>query len=237
MADLLFAYSVFASVPRPRSLHGSSLRDGDKILRDITAAPLQRLTHDQLGDFASSAITTVGEPEDYRHFLPRILELSFGGGSQMGFEPSVIAGKLEMAGWRSWDRDERRAVEAVFRSALQRAIEIDTDEQRDAGDWLCGLCRLGLDPAPSLAAWRASLTVNAALQLAVFVDEVDVKDGRVACGTWRDVDEAARQTVATWALSEETWAQLLAAVDAASSAGPASGEGPWLIECALAKLP
>lgn len=237
MADLLFAYSVFASVPRPRTLHGSPLRDVDSILRDITSAPLRRLTSDQLGDFATSAITTVGEVEHYRHFLPRILELSLGRTLDMGFEGWVIAGKLEMAGWRTWPSDERQAVEAVFRAAFRRAIEMDTDEERRADEWLCGICRLGLDPAPSLAAWRASPTVNAALQLAVFIDEMKVEDGLVADGTWRDVDEPARRAVAAWALSQETWAQLLAAVDAAPRQGPASGEGPWLIERAVAKLP
>jgi hypothetical protein len=139
MAELLFAYSVFASVPKPRILHGSPLRDVDSILRDITSAPLRRLTADQLGDFATFAITTVGEVEHYRHFLPRILELSFGSGLDMGFEGWVIAGKLEMAGWRTWPSDERQAIEAVFRAAFRRAIEMDTDEERRADDWLCGL--------------------------------------------------------------------------------------------------
>jgi hypothetical protein len=237
MADLLFAYSVFASVPRPRTLDCSPLRNVGKILRDITAAPLRRLTHEQLGEFATAAITTVGEPEDYRHFLPRILELSLGRALDMDFEGWVIAGKLEMAGWRSWSSDERQAIEAVFRAAFRRAIEMDTDEQRDAAEWLCGICRLGLDPAPSLAAWRASPTVNAALQLADFVGMTKVKDGVVVNSIWEDVDEAARRAVATWTFSQETWAQLLAVVDRASSDGPASGEGPWLIGLAVAKLP
>ena len=237
MADLTFAYSVFAAVPRPRSLHGSPLRDVDKILRDITSAPLRRLTHDQLGLFATCAITTVGEPEHYRHFLPRILELAILRRPDMGFEAWVIAGKLEMAGWRSWPREEREAVEAVFRAAFLRAIEMDTDEERRADDWLCGICRLGLDPAPSLAAWRASPTVNAALQLADFVDMTKVKDGVVVAAIWEEVDEAARRAVGAWVQSPDTRAQLLAAVDRASSEGPAAGEGPWLIDCALAKLP
>lgn len=55
---LALAYVAFAPVPRPRSLHGSPLRNVDKILRDTTAAPLRQLTHEQLGLFASSAITT-----------------------------------------------------------------------------------------------------------------------------------------------------------------------------------
>lgn len=234
---LALAYSVFAHVPRPRRLHGSPLRDLDKILSDITAAPLRHLTHQQLGEFASSAITTVGEPDDYRHFLPRILELAIEGGAHTGFKAGVIADRIDRAGWRRWSREERETVEAVFRVAFRRATEIDTDEQRGTSEWLCGICRLGLDPAPSLAAWRASPTVNAALQLADFVDMTEVEDGVVVDAIWEEVDEAARRTVAAWALSEETFAQLLAAVDAATSEGPASGEGPWLIERALAKLP
>lgn len=237
MADLAFAYSVFAPVPRPQRLHGSPLRNVDKILRDITAAPLRRLTADQLGLFATSAITTVGEPEDYRHFLPRILELAIEGGAHTGFEAGVIADRIVMAGWRGWSRDEREAVEGVFRAAFRRAIEMGTDEQRDADEWLCGICHLGLDPASSLAAWRASPTVNAALQLADFVGITTVKDGVLVGSIWGDVDEASRRKVGAWVQSPDTRAQLLAAADAASLEGPASGEGPWLIECALAKLP
>jgi hypothetical protein len=236
-AELNFLYSVFAPVPLPRRLHGSPLRDVDKILSDITAAPLRHLTHEQLGAFATYALTTVGGPEDYRHFLPRILELAIEGGAQTGFKAGVIANRIAMAGWPSWSHDERDAVESVFRAAFRRAIEMDTDEQRDADEWLCGLCRLGLDPASSLAVWRASPTVNAALQLADFVGVATVKDGALVGSIWGDVDEAARRAVATWTFSQETWAQLIAVVDRASSNGPASGQGPWLIECAVAKLP
>ena len=38
----------------------------------LTSAPLKELTGEEIGPYSGYAITTVGDADDYRHFLPRI---------------------------------------------------------------------------------------------------------------------------------------------------------------------
>ena len=71
-------YASFAFYRLPRRLEAPAYRDPTAILATLSSAPLRELTGDQLGPYASWAMTTVGEVDDYRHFLPRILELAIG---------------------------------------------------------------------------------------------------------------------------------------------------------------
>lgn len=83
------AYEVFASEPQPQTLHASPHRDAEELLRTLTAAPLRMLTAEQLGPYSGWAMTTVGDERAYRHFLPRIFELSVADRVWVGTEPTV----------------------------------------------------------------------------------------------------------------------------------------------------
>lgn len=87
-------YAAFAHYPLKPHLdncpHCSDERE-DQVLH---SAPLRELKSDQLRDYAFSAMATMGDASDYRHFLPRILELSLSQNSLPGLEPWLITGKL-----------------------------------------------------------------------------------------------------------------------------------------------
>ena len=57
-------------------MEASPLRDAREILMVLSAVPLRELTGEQVGPYSGWAMTTVGNERDYRHFLPRILELA-----------------------------------------------------------------------------------------------------------------------------------------------------------------
>lgn len=50
-------------------------------------------------EYAAAALTTVGTREDFRYFLPRLLDLSV---NSALVEPEVIAPKLKAADWLTW---------------------------------------------------------------------------------------------------------------------------------------
>jgi hypothetical protein len=56
----------------------------DTEIKELLSKDLRTLTEDEIGHFMRSGITTYGEIADYKHFLPRILEL-------MQFDGSNIA--------------------------------------------------------------------------------------------------------------------------------------------------
>ena len=188
-------------------LEASPLRNADEILRTLTGAPLRDLTGEQIGPYSGWAITTVGSEHDYRHFLPRILELAVTDPVWLGAEPPIIASKLNAAGWKSWRSEQQRAVLRFFHAALEAAIDAHPEEQLTAADWLCGLVHLGESPAPLLERWCSSNSPNAALQIADFIKSEAkelVRNGAVAGPFWEDADEAATMEIGELLMSDRT---------------------------------
>jgi hypothetical protein len=200
------AYAVFARYERPRSLHASSVHDQAKIFRDLTSAPLRELDLAVLDGYARSAMTTIGDPEDYKHFLPRILELA----ATSGREAEDIAGKLDYAGWRTWPAAEQAAIDDVFQAAWAKARLMHPDEE-DASGWLCGIAMLGLDLETALDGWLESMTPASALQLATFLTgQEDLPKGG---GYWAEVDIARRRLVVDWLCGDAVQIAFIDAVD------------------------
>jgi hypothetical protein len=73
---------------------------------------LEKLTEVDLGLYAFKAMTTWGDSRDFRHFLPRIIELSMivARPSYLGLEPWIIGSKLAYASWEDWPVLEREAL-------------------------------------------------------------------------------------------------------------------------------
>jgi hypothetical protein len=213
------AYQAFACMPRPRHFDTSSYRNGEEILRTLTSAPLRELQGEQIGPYAGWALTTVGSERDYRHFLPRILELAISDPTWVGTEPAVIASKLRRSNWAAWPVEQQDAVRDVFGAAFFRAMESPSEETSDTSDWLCGLASLGIPIEQYLAAWRQSASLNAVRQLLWFVimkaDEV-AADGSISGSFWDDVDASSRRVIGTWLTSPATYEQLAKALDRAA---------------------
>jgi len=118
--------------------------------------PLSELSAQQLDHYASKALTTWGTVDEYRYFLPRIMELALTeeGRSWHGLEFWIIASKIHRGDWHKWPADERAAIEEYFTAVLICAFTLDdnpvgfgyTDSALDAFD------ELKLDPVPTLNA-------------------------------------------------------------------------------------
>lgn len=135
------AYEVFAIYPRPKFLDASPVvRDVDGMFRDITSGPLRTLEADQLWRFAQSAVWTVGDVNDYKHFFPRILDLAATQGSLIGVE--TIAFKLKNL-WSEWPIRERQIIERVFLTAFEYGLHRGPYEL-NAWEWLVAVDQLGM---------------------------------------------------------------------------------------------
>ncbi|AOW20472.1 hypothetical protein LPB138_07200 [Urechidicola croceus] len=81
----------------------------------LLSKQLKDLSEDDIGHFMRSAITTFGEISDYKHFLPRILEL-------LSFQNSTIIDdfltfeKLNYGEWETWNEDEIVVVKEYLES-------------------------------------------------------------------------------------------------------------------------
>lgn len=209
------AYAVFAGYPQPSDLESS--------FRDLTSAPLRELSVDVLGAYAGRALTTLGDATDYKHFLPRILEIASASASWDGFEPSIIVSKMTLAGWASWPPRERAAVEGVFDAAWTWA-RVQHPDQYDAIGWLCGVALLDLDLREALDGWLVGMTPDAALQLASFLLNADSLPK--AIGFWECLDAERRRFIVDWLCSVEVQLAFLSMIDRIAE------KDRWLIDSA-----
>jgi hypothetical protein len=158
IADL---YRVFAHY-RPREVvtrSGSACPDS----RLLLSRPLDQLGWHELLRYGWKAMTLLGDADDYRHFLPRLLEL-------LAFDPphfneEVILYNIRLD-WQTWSVAEQSAItrwlQALWRLTLTTYDPIH--RERVVADCLCCVAQLADDLAPFLAEWEA-FTIPSAIYL------------------------------------------------------------------------
>ena len=140
--------------------------DDDAALR---RAPLRKLGG-ELYRYLFKAMTTWGTEEDFKHFVPRLLELY-----ASSADAWLLCDKLAHARWRSWAEHEQRAVEGYLLARWRGALAEYGSPLPD--DALLGtMLTLDLDIAPydlrtKLDVWRSEASRESARHLARFVLE------------------------------------------------------------------
>ncbi len=110
-------YQVFS----PYNIQGS-LRERscdccvtDKEIKMLLSKPLNSIRVEEINYYMTSAITTFGDVNDYKHFLPRLLELI--ANSNVLFE-FITFEKLNYVNWKSWREEEISAIKDFFKEFL-----------------------------------------------------------------------------------------------------------------------
>lgn len=138
---------VFGRYPRPATVEGCpccvSARDSEALLAGEPAA---------LRRYAGKAISTWGGVDEFRHFLPRLLDAVAAGEVDL----DTVTGKLGYAGWARWPADERAAVRARLVDLWRRDYRIDL---------LDALASAGLDPVKLLDMLPESLAAQRIAEL------------------------------------------------------------------------
>lgn len=220
------SYEAFAHLRKPEILEASALRDPARILKRLTSKPLRLLQVEDVHEYASAALSTVGTISDYQHFLPRILELST---QSSTIEPEVIALKLTKANWRAWLPNQQDIIEKIFMAACCGAFRQHPDNCLADG-WLVGIAILDIDFGRARSDLTKSNSGVCALQLAHLVlSELPFASEPFERGYWMEVPDSTIQIVRSWLLGPEM-RNLLSNMRLA-----VRSEDAWLLEQALAK--
>lgn len=128
-------YRVFAVYPRRSPIPACPCGCDAAVVASVLAeaGPLPELTVDDLRSFSFSALCTVGELVDFKHFLPRLFELNAETDWPYNVE-IILGGKLVLGRFRDWPREEQLAVEAYLRALFIQSIATYTgyDRAREA---------------------------------------------------------------------------------------------------------
>ncbi len=140
-------YSAFSDLPKPEVVGGCSCCITEQELDTLMTIPLGKLSPDQIGTYASNALLTVGDVEDYLYFLPRIIDISI---HEEDWWPDieVTAQAIRSAGFHEWPTHHRNALNDVFLAAIEHFVDEDDYSRLDS--WMCAIGRIEIDVAPFL---------------------------------------------------------------------------------------
>jgi hypothetical protein len=165
-------YEVFARYPLPERIDGCAHCISEADHEQLHAKPLRCLTAADLDQFAYSAMYTWGKIDDYRHFLPRLLEvLAF---EKDGLPAEVVTGKLVYGAWQTWHVGEKAIIDAYL-GALWHYV-LSQPPSFDLMGWtaeecLCAIAQAVPDLEPFLAYWEQQNTTPALLHLSTLLQD------------------------------------------------------------------
>jgi len=135
----------------------------DNEIRELLSKPLKELSADEIGHFMRSAITTYGDVTDYKHFLPRILELMIDPKTDLIFDFTCFE-KLNYSEWETWPPEEQKVLDDYFICFWKEVIfnKFATDNQIDGVFEL--ISKYG-DKTTALDFWLQSTTQKSVLFL------------------------------------------------------------------------
>lgn len=163
-------YGAFSAYPLAQAVVGCPCCVSAEDEAQIRGRPLRALTAEDLGRYAFKAMTTWGDGNDFKHFLPRLLELVTDADSIVGeVDVEVLFGKLRYGKWQAWPEQEREAVSRYF-TALWRFLLTCSPEAATLDGYLCGIGQVEDDLAPYLDVWKNMKTGAALDELVTFVN-------------------------------------------------------------------
>ena len=101
-------YKTFSKYPFKSKIEGCPCCVSDSDKATLHSKPLRELEDEDISYYAFKAMTTFGDLEDFKHYLPRIFELT--AKRKLVVDTFVILGKLEYGKWETWDEEEREAI-------------------------------------------------------------------------------------------------------------------------------
>ncbi|UII24901.1 hypothetical protein LVD15_16505 [Fulvivirga maritima] len=76
--------------------------------QDLLSKPLRELNEDNLSRFTGKVLTSWGSVNDYKHFLPRIFELT--AYLRTPYEVWIVLQKLILAEFQNWADEEKNGI-------------------------------------------------------------------------------------------------------------------------------
>lgn len=217
-------YEVFRSYRLASDIHLDPCVPGACDDRPLRASPLHQLPPEAFGSYQWKAMSTWGSVSDFKHFLPRMLEIiatlpsieteaSFAEGGC--FEAWIVFEKLRYGGWRRWTAAERQAIDAYFDALwsvlLARPLNLSQEPWciDTLSEWLRAFAFAHDDLTPFLQQWESEAKNNNQCfsadshlaQTIVRISEGFLKKQSLGWDCYHELDKQERQVI-NWLYSE-----------------------------------
>jgi len=107
-------YSTFSRYPFRSAMDGCPCCVSSIEKEKLHTKQLRELEAEDISRYAFKAMSTWGDVEDFKHYLPRIFELL--STTYFVVDTFVVLGKLNYGNWTSWPADEQAAIKEFLLS-------------------------------------------------------------------------------------------------------------------------
>lgn len=161
-------YGVYATVPLDPGVDFCDHCVTEAEVRALHTTPLRELTPEHLGPLLFSSTTTWGDIAYFRHFLPRLLELTAAGAMNDWSYPSFLPRRLLLS--REHDTPGQTVAIDRFLTGWWARTLATWPPACEAAEVYDTLAEIGVSPARLLAAWPPAPVVSGARHLAAFAE-------------------------------------------------------------------
>jgi hypothetical protein len=197
-------YEVFSKIHGNSNMQGSPNYGDLEIWNQVLfSKPLRELSANDLSRFTGKAMTTWGNVDDYKHFLPRILELT----AQLDtpYEVWIAFDKLEYGNWKAWEETEQKVIHEYMLLLWESLLKDDSEKAEWVFmDYFSSIAHFYPRFGELLTIWERDNNKTATKHLANFIynERSNIFDKRIIAGFHKqseNVDE-----LKNWSLSDKT---------------------------------
>ena len=197
-------YTVFSKYHGNPKMAGSSVYGQlHEWNQDLFSKSLKDLNDEDLARFTGKAMTTWGEVEDYKHFLPRIFELT--AFYKTPYEIWIAFEKLEYGDWQNWHTKEQEVIHEYMITLFENMLHDDSEDAKwNFSDYFIAISRFYPNFMLLLKIWRTTNTKASFMHLATFIiNEAHSIFNKGNFDGFKILDEQV-EALKTWLLAPES---------------------------------
>lgn len=167
IAVLYETFAVYSLRPHIEGCPCCVTEDNQKSIQSKT---LKLLRSDELNYFAFKSMTTWGTVADFKHFLPRLLELIAFDPENFFWSETVIGSKLNYANYDKWQAEEKAAVEEYLVCLWSYILANYPSPSIEPSEFIDSVGEVFEDLTLWLDIWQNHQSINALLHLSNFIE-------------------------------------------------------------------
>jgi hypothetical protein len=206
-------YTVFSNADQPTAIDACPCCISDEEINTLLSKPLRDIEPYDLKNYADCALSTVGELEDFKYFLPRILEIlanhtdwwslvSTDSGMYDYFtNPEMLFSKFKiLAEWRKWPAKEQRAIIDFLVSMLDELLQREKATGWEIDSCMCSLAMCVDDVIPYFQKLIEPRHKHK-LQKFYSIHRESLEEKKTLDYWWDQIEDDQQEVIVKWLLS------------------------------------
>ena len=192
-------YEEFGDGPLARPLHGCEDCADTETLKRWAQTPLRQLPAKELDTYLYSALATIGDEEDFKHFFPRLFELTAADAVILDITFELVGSQLTRARWQQWP-DRQRTPVRIALEELWKTLGVKEYAASAIDSIVCGVALARMDMLTLLTAWQKASAPISRANLERFMEHNrdSLKRKRRLANAFWDNSPAQEVIVADW---------------------------------------